>query len=348
METNNAMTWYCSFLLAGLSATSSLAVLTPVDDVPVRTPANFDPAVPSPLLIALHGYTGNGNEPNGLLGLWPEAEARGFLYASPTGSTDAWGNNYWNATDACCDFFNENIDHVEYLMNLVASIQSRYNVDSSHIHFIGHSNGGFMCHALACARPDVIASATSIAGTAWNDLAECAAEQPVHVLQVHGTSDDTVFYSGGSFSGVQYPGSQATVDHWSQQNGCQGMGTQVLDTIDFDGYVGGSETDVYRSSGCDSEGSVELWKCNGSGHGFNVTAAGKSAVFSYMLEHSKSMVAACPADISGDQVVDINDLLFLLQQWGSVGDTASDIDTSGVVDVDDMAHLIGEWGPCSS
>jgi hypothetical protein len=59
-------------------------------------------------------------------------------------------------------------------------------------------------------------------------------------------------------------------------------------------------------------------------------------------------VAACPADISGDQVVDINDLLFLLQQWGSVGDTASDIDTSGVVDVDDMAHLIGEWGPCSS
>jgi polyhydroxybutyrate depolymerase len=347
MDTHAAMTWCCSLLLAGLVTTSSWAVLTPVDDVPVRTPTNYDPTVSSPLVIALHGYTGNGNAANGLLGLWPEAEARGFLYASPTGSTDAWGNNYWNATDACCDFFGENIDHVGYLMDLVASIQSRYNVDSSHIHFIGHSNGGFMCHALACARPDVIASVTSIAGAAWNDLAQCAAQQPVHVLQVHGTSDDTVLYSGGSF-GSQYPGAQETVDRWAQQNGCQSMGTQVVDTIDFDGYVGGTETDVYRSSGCDSPGSVELWKCNGSGHGFNVTASGKDAVFSYMLEHSKSIVAACPADISGDQVVDIRDLLLLLQEWGSGDGTPSDIDASGMVDVDDLSILLAAWGECPS
>jgi len=270
------------------------------------------------------------------------------LYASPTGSTDAWGNNYWNATDACCDFLGENIDHIGYLIDLVASIQSRYNVDSSHIHFIGHSNGGFMCHALACARPDVIASATSIAGAVWNDPAQCAAEQPVHMLQVHGTSDDTVLYSGGSFGQFQYPGAQATVDQWAQQNGCQPMGTQVLDTIDFDGYVGGSETDVYRSSACDSGGSVELWKCNGSGHGFSVTAAGKAAVFSYMLEHSKSTVSDCPADITGDQVIDIHDLLLLLEQWGIAGDTTSDIDLSGMVDVDDLLLLIIAWGPCSS
>ena len=348
METNDAMKWCCSLLLAGLFTTSSWAVLTPVDDVPVRTPANYDPMVPSPLVIALHGYTGNGNETNGLLGLWPEAEARGFLYASPTGSTDLWGSNYWNATDACCDFLGEDIDHIGYLMDLVASIQSRYNVDSSHIHFIGHSNGGFMCHALACARPEVIASATSIAGAVWNDPAQCAAEQPVHVLQVHGTSDDTVLYSGGSFGSSQYPGAQATVDQWAQQNGCQPMGTQVLDTIDFDGYVGGSETDVYRSSACDSGGSVELWKCNGSGHGFSVTAAGKAAVFSYMLEHSKSTVSDCPADITGDQVIDIHDLLLLLGEWGISGDSTSDIDASGTVDVDDLLLLIIAWGPCSS
>ena len=128
MKTDDTMKWCCSLLLAGLFTTSSWAVLTPVDDVPVRTPANYDPMVPSPLVIALHGYTGNGNETNGLLGLWPEAEDRGFLYASPTGSTDLWGSNYWNATDACCDFLGENIDHVGYLMDLVASIQSRYNV----------------------------------------------------------------------------------------------------------------------------------------------------------------------------------------------------------------------------
>ncbi len=204
-----------------------------------------------------------------------------------------------------------------------------------------------MCHALACARPDVIASVTSIAGASWNDLAQCDAQQPVHVLQVHGTSDDTVLYSGGFFGSFQYPGAQATVDRWAEQNGCQSMGTQVINTIDFDGYVGGSETDVYQSIGCDSGGSVELWKCNGSGHGFNVTASGKDAVVSYMLEHSKSMVAACPADISGDQMVDVRDLLLLLQQWGSGGGTPSDIDGSGMVDVDDLSLLLAAWGPCS-
>jgi hypothetical protein len=126
------------------------------------------------------------------------------------------------------------------------------------------------------------------------------------------------------------------------------MGTQVVNTIDFDGYVGGAETDVYRSSGCDSPGSVELWKCNGSGHGFNVTASGKDAVFSYMLEHSKSIVAACPADISGDQVVDVRDLLLLLQEWGSGAGTPSDIDASGMVDVDDLSILLAAWGECPS
>ena len=78
-----------------------------------------------------------------------------------------------------------------------------------------------------------------------------------------------------------------------------------------------------------------------------MTAAGKAAVFSYMLEHSKSMVSACPADITGDQVVDIHDLLLLLEQWGIAGDTTSDIDASGMVDVDDLLLLIIAWGPCS-
>jgi polyhydroxybutyrate depolymerase len=203
-----------------------------------------------------------------------------------------------------------------------------------------------MCHALACARPEVIASITSIAGAAWNDPSQCAADQPVHVLQVHGTSDDTVLYAGGFFGPTQYPGAQETVDQLAQHNGCQSMGTQVVDTFDFDGSVGGSETDVYRSSACDAGGSVELWKCHGSGHGFSVTAAGKAAVVTYMLDHPKSIELACPADVSGDLTVDVYDLLLLLQQWGSGGESASDIDGSGLVDVDDLSHLLVAWGVC--
>jgi hypothetical protein len=53
----------------------------------------------------------------------------------------------------------------------------------------------------------------------------------------------------------------------------------------------------------------------------------------------------CPADIDGNGVVDVDDLLTLLANWGGEGD--GDIDGSGVVDVDDLLILLAAWGPCA-
>ncbi len=63
----------------------------------------------------------------------------------------------------------------------------------------------------------------------------------------------------------------------------------------------------------------------------------------------------CPADITGadgtpDGVVDVNDLLLVLANWGTagpVGDIAgADWEPDGVVDVHDLLALLGAWGPC--
>jgi hypothetical protein len=52
----------------------------------------------------------------------------------------------------------------------------------------------------------------------------------------------------------------------------------------------------------------------------------------------------CPADLNGDGVVNTEDLLILLANWGTSGD--GDIDGNGVVNTEDLLALLAAWGDC--
>ncbi|MHC5005120.1 MAG: hypothetical protein ACYTJ0_18595, partial [Planctomycetota bacterium] len=53
----------------------------------------------------------------------------------------------------------------------------------------------------------------------------------------------------------------------------------------------------------------------------------------------------CDADIDGNGVVDVDDLVTVILAWGT-DDAAADVDGNGVVDVDDMVAVILAWGAC--
>ena len=55
----------------------------------------------------------------------------------------------------------------------------------------------------------------------------------------------------------------------------------------------------------------------------------------------------CPADINGDGVVDVLDLLAVLEAWGETGAVPADITGDGVVDVLDLLEVLAAWGPCA-
>jgi len=56
---------------------------------------------------------------------------------------------------------------------------------------------------------------------------------------------------------------------------------------------------------------------------------------------------SCQGDLNDDGVVNVNDLLALLSDWGQcIFPCAGDIDCDGVVDVDDMLVVIANWGVC--
>jgi len=75
------------------------------------------------------------------------------------------------------------------------------------------------------------------------------------------------------------------------------------------------------------------------GYGFN-EATGRTEALLWINGNS-----ACPSDINGDAVVNINDLLELISQWGGVSGSG-DINADDIIDVSDLLIIVGSWGPC--
>lgn len=255
--------------------------------VTVHVPPGLDPDKPSPLVILLHGYGASGFVQELLFQLKPQADKHGFLYAHPDGTPDAESKRFWNATDACCDFGGVGVDDVAYLSGLVAEIGQHYKVDPKRVYFLGHSNGGYMSHRMACDRSDLVAGIASLAGATWNDPTKCAAEKPVAVLQIHGTADDTVLYDGEMIMGVSYPGAVATTESWAQKNGCA-LTPSAGEALDLDATIEGAETSVSKyTTGCKAGGAAELWSIDGGTHIPGLGPNFAPEVVEWLLAHPK-------------------------------------------------------------
>ena len=60
--------------------------------------------------------------------------------------------------------------------------------------------------------------------------------------------------------------------------------------------------------------------------------------------------AACAGDVNGDQAVDVDDLLAVINHWGGpppAQQPAIDTNSDGVIDVDDLLAIINNWGFCN-
>ena len=321
---------------------------TPPHEVPVYLPDDYDSNVPSPLVIFLHGWA--PISPiwyDILVPIQDDASDHGYIFAKPAGSTDPLGDYYWNATDACCDMFNENPDHVSYLLALVDSIKENYNVDPKRIHLVGQSNGGFMCHRMACEAPEIFASVVSLCGAMWNEEANCEPTEPIHVLQIHGTLDPIILWLGGWLPPkfYPYPNVNTTVEFWATHNGCTTDATDA-GSFNFDDFVLFDETTRWVYDQCDepSAGSTELWEVFLGSHFPVISTKGIEMIFNYLDTHTKPE-SACIADMTGDYQVNVSDVLFMLGEWGQT-DSPADINQDGIVDVSDLLIVIGSWGEC--
>ncbi len=259
-------------------------------NVAVRVPDGASP--PFPLVVFLHGYNSNAQESEAFFAFGEKAEAAGMLYATPNGIQDLLALRFWNATDACCDFFNSGVDDSAYLMALVAAIDSAVAVDPRRRFFVGHSNGGFMSYRMACDHADAVAGVVSIAGATFDDAADCTPVRPVSTLEIHGTSDTVIQFGGGTLPGAAgpYPGATETVATWAAYNGCEGSSVGLGS---FDGLDGlpGDETDVDRYAlGC-SGALTELWTVNGGTHTPAINDTLRDRVIDFLVDAGNRVFA---------------------------------------------------------
>ena len=60
----------------------------------------------------------------------------------------------------------------------------------------------------------------------------------------------------------------------------------------------------------------------------------------------QSVLNPCYADINGDSMVDVIDLLEVIGNWGYCLDCPADVNRDAYIDVTDLLELVGTWGPC--
>ena len=255
----------------------------------INVPARYDGSRPVPLVVVLHGYTGSGSGAKAYFRLEAEARKRGFLTVYPDGTSDSSGNRFWSATDACCQLTATEADDSAFLTGLIDRVEAKFSVDPKRVYFAGHSNGGFMSYRMACEHADRIAAIVSVAGATFADVSACKPSQPVSVLQVHGTSDTVISFTGGSILGHSYPAALTSVATWAAYNGCEtapavGVAAKQLD---LDDSVAGKDSSVTTFAGCAPGGAVELWTIDGGSHEPKLTTDFASSIMDFLLAHPK-------------------------------------------------------------
>jgi polyhydroxybutyrate depolymerase len=248
-----------------------------------------------PLVILLHGYGASAVIQEAYFQVKPLAEEKGFLYVAADGTTNIRGDQFWKATDACCGFGATDVDDVAYLTAIIDQVSADRDVDPKRIYLMGHSNGGFMSYRMACDLSGRVAAIASLAGATFADTEQCAPDEPVSVLQVHGTADGTIAFDGGTIPVVNttFPGARTSVTTWAGYDGCDGTLEPTGATLDLEANLAGAETTVDEFGGCPAGVSVELWTIVGGAHIPGITFPDgsnrlSSGIVDFLLAHPKA------------------------------------------------------------
>lgn len=254
----------------------------------LKIPEGYDPKKPVPVVIVLHGYSANATAQNLFFNLGSIADKEGFILLAPEGTKDSANNQFWNATDNCCNFDKKDVDDVAYITGLVDELAKYYAIDPKRVFLVGHSNGGAMSFRLGCDASQKFAAIVDLAGPFFVDATKCKPSAPVALLHLHGTTDTTVPYPPTTTGRIQNPGAVATVATWAANNGCGATPDTSTPAKDVDLDQPGAETKISKYTGCREGADVELWTLEGTPHiPYNLTRELPTIVYGFLSAHPK-------------------------------------------------------------
>jgi polyhydroxybutyrate depolymerase len=212
----------------------------------LAVPADYDPDVPVPLVLNLHGSGSNALQATAYGDVARQGTARGMIVVAP------------DAIDGQWELLPVGTDG-EFLDALLADVAARYCIDEDRVHAVGMSLGAWRAAAQACGFPGRIASIALV--TVEVPAPEC---EPMPVVAFHGTDDAVVAYGEGGGTvdpadavNAGLPGTLENMDGWATFGGCGAEAT-----------VTGIGDDVTHHvwPDCDEGVGVELYTIIGGGH----------------------------------------------------------------------------------
>ena len=175
-----------------------------------------------PLVIVMHGYTGDANSIKNYSEMNDFADQYGFAVCYPRGTVDSGGNRFWNVGYAFHQ--NETVDDVGYLTELTQYLQQTNGLNPDYTFATGMSNGGEMCYMLACQAYDTFKAVAPVAGMILQDiLDDCDAAPAIPVFEIHGSQDGVTPLAGDPDNNDgwgSYPSIADTIDYFVEKNGC--------------------------------------------------------------------------------------------------------------------------------
>ncbi|KAJ5050753.1 uncharacterized protein L3040_002624 [Drepanopeziza brunnea f. sp. 'multigermtubi'] len=187
----------------------------------VTTPPKFDPKTPTPVIFSFHGKNKSAKDQYELTLLSDPYFNDYAIAVYPNGLEKSW-QGHPDATS----------NDLQFTLDILASLQSRYTLDDSRIYASGKSLGGGFVGVLACdaTLSNKFAAFAPVAGAFYikNDT-KCAPrtiEIPCHpgrakipMMEIHGGADGTIKYSGAGRGGECVPWIPHWVRQWAKRNG---------------------------------------------------------------------------------------------------------------------------------
>jgi polyhydroxybutyrate depolymerase len=211
----------------------------------VHVPPSYSKLRATPLVVDIHGYTGNASQHRGVSGFRELSDQAGFIAVWPQGVSDSW-----NAYGCCGNADSSNVDDVGFMRALVNDLKNRANIDNTRVFVTGHSNGGSMTHQLHCVAADVFAAGAAVAFPLNISASSCSPSRPMSSLHFAAKSDSLVPYNGGGFIGAQSASTSFTAR--KTVAGCSGS------PITTQTFPNGDKCDTYNTC----SGGVKVTMCS--------------------------------------------------------------------------------------
>jgi polyhydroxybutyrate depolymerase len=208
----------------------------------VYVPASYDGSSDVPLMLNFHGFGGTASDFMNWADMRDLAESENFILVYPQGAL-LEGSPHWNAALDSPDN-KSSTDDFGFVEALIEELSSQYSIDTDRVYAAGYSNGAFFSYALACHRSDLVAAIGSVAGTMLED--SCNPTHPTSMINIHGTSDYVVPYTGGEGLAAI----EDVLDYWVDFNNTNS--SPIIDSVQDSG------TRIERYSFINGDGNTEV------------------------------------------------------------------------------------------